>query len=468
MNKRIKVFFKKICDANAYVILCCMIVLSAVATWLIPAGKYDRYIDEVTGRLLIDPSSFSYIDANPLGIFDILKSIPEGIVSSAEIIMFIFIVSGTIQIVRGTGALDAGLKLIVLKMKGHDSYILCTISILCSLMGSIFGFAQEIMPLIPLGVVLAESMGYDRVVGFDIIRTSLWVGFAASTLNPFVIGIAHNLSGLPMFSGILFRIVCYILFMAITLVYILSYAKKVRENPENSIIFGYDNGIEQKEILNDSNNAITKNQIIVLVLLCLNFIIMIAGTVIAEWGTIELAALFLGFGIASGFVGKIKVNIIAEEFTKGLTSIAFGAIVVGFARAIVIIMEKGQILDTIVFFLAKNIVEGGDSISLVCMFLIQSVINFFIGSATGQAAATMPIMIPLADTLGVTRQGAVLAYQFGAGITDMIYPAMIYYLPFAGIPYNLWVKHIYKLVLILTAASILMLTIAGLIGYGPF
>ena len=250
--------------------------------------------------------------------------------------------------------------------------------------------------------------------------------------------------------------------------YILSYAKKVREKPENSIIFGYDNGIEQKEILNDSNNAITKNQIIVLVLLCLNFIIMIAGTVIAEWGTIELAALFLGFGIASGFVGKMKVNIIAEEFTKGLTSIAFGAVVVGFARAIVIIMEKGQILDTIVFFLAKNIVEGGDSISLVCMFFIQSVINFFIGSATGQAAATMPIMIPLADTLGVTRQGAVLAYQFGAGITDMIYPAMVYYLPFAGIPYNLWVKHIYKLVLILTAASILMLTIAGLIGYGPF
>ncbi|MCI5688975.1 Na+/H+ antiporter NhaC family protein [Anaerovoracaceae bacterium 42-11] len=468
MKKRIQSIFKKVCNANAYVILCCMIMLSAVATWLMPAGEYNRYIDEATGRMLIEPSSFHYIDANPLSFFEILKSIPEGIIGSAEIIMFIFVVSGTIQVVRGTGALDAGLRLIVLKLKGKDAYILCIVSIVCSLMGSIFGFAQEIIPLIPLGVVLAESMGYDRIVGFDIIRTSLWVGFAASTLNPFVIGIAHNLSGLPMFSGISFRIICYILFITVTLIYILRYAKKVKKNPESSLVFGYKHGDENNECFAIADVSITRNQIIVLALLCVNFIVMVAGTVIVGWGTTELAALFLGFAVVSGFAGKLNANRIAEEFTKGLSSIAFGAIVVGFARAIVLIMEKGQILDTIVFLLSKNVVEAGDSISLIGMFLIQSIINFFIGSATGQAAVTMPIMIPLADSLEVTRQGAVLAYQFGAGITDMIYPAMIYYLPFAQIPYNLWVKHIYKLVIILTVISMIMLAVAGLIGYGPF
>lgn len=459
---------KKLFNPNAYVILSILILIAVIMTWIIPAGEYQRYVDEVTGRILIDPESFSYIDNSPVGIFAMLKAIPRGLQESSAIIMFIFIVSGTIQILKSTGALDAGLKMIILRLNGNDTFILCSIAVICSLLGSIFGFAQEIMPLIPLGVSLAVGLGYDRVVGFDIVRTALWVGFVASTLNPFAIGIAHDLSGLPMFSGLGYRIICYVVFMIITLIFIVRYARHVKTDKNNSVLCGYVGEKGDDAFTIDYDCGVEKKHFLVLGILCINFALMVYGTIAFEWGTTDLAALFLGFGILMGFAGGLKPGEVASEFSKGLSSIAFGAIVVGFARAIVLILEDGQVLDTIVYFLSQCIVGAGDAISLVGMFLIQSGINFFIGSATGQAAATMPIMIPLADALEVTRQGAVLSYQFGAGITDMIYPAMVYYLPFADIPYDRWVKHIWKLVVALSAAAVVLLMIAGYMNYGPF
>ena len=151
---------KKLFNPNAYVILSILILIAVIMTWIIPAGEYQRYVDEVTGKTLIDPESFSYIDNSPVGIFAMLKAIPRGLQESSAIIMFIFIVSGTIQILKSTGALDAGLKMIILRLNGNDTFILCSIAVICSLLGSIFGFAQEIMPLIPLGVSLAVGLGY--------------------------------------------------------------------------------------------------------------------------------------------------------------------------------------------------------------------------------------------------------------------------------------------------------------------
>ncbi|MBR5489573.1 MAG: YfcC family protein [Firmicutes bacterium] len=459
---------KKLFNPNAYVILSLLIIMAMVMTWVLPAGEYQRYVDETTGRTVVDPESFVYIEKSPVGIFDMLRAVPRGLQESSTVIMFIFIVSGTIQIVRGTGALDAGLRLLILRMKGKDIFVICAVSIVTSLLGAIFGFAQQIIPLIPLGVSLALGLGYDRMVGFHIIQTASWVGFAAAILNPFTIGIAHELAGLPLFSGWGYRVVCYVIFMVITLVFIVRYAEKVKKDPTKSVLYDYAGDHGDSAFAIDIDAEVTKKQSLVLILLLLTFGLMVFGTISYSWGTTELTALFLGFGILMGLAGGMTPDQVAQEFSKGLGGIAFGAIVVGFSRAIVLVLEDGHVLDTIVYFLTECIAGAGDSMTLIGMFLIQSLINFFIGSGSGQAAATMPIMIPLSDTLEVSRQSTVLAFQFGSGITDMIYPAMVYYLPFADIPYDRWAKHILKLVLILTVVAMILVSIAGIMDYGPF
>ncbi len=199
-----------------------------------------------------------------------------------------------------------------------------------------------------------------------------------------------------------------------------------------------------------------------------SLLLLVYGVIKYGWYTIELSALFLGVGIIAGLVGGFTPNKVASEFTKGMKGVTYGALIVGFAKSIVLILEEGMILDTLVFSFSQPLMVLGSSVAAVGMFAVQSVLNFFIGSSSGLAAATMPIMIPLSDVLGVTRQTAVLAFQFGDGITNMLWPAMIYYLTFADIPYNVWFKHILKLNVILSIAAIILVAVAQMISYGPF
>ena len=220
---------RRFMNPNGYFIITLLIILAVIATWVIPAGQYDRVIDEATGREVVDPLSFRYIERTPVGLFDALLAIPEGIALSSGIISFIFIVAGATAIVKSTGAIDAGLMALVNKFKGKDLPLVLVTILICSLLGSLLGFAQEIIPFIALGVAMALSLGYDRVVGFHIVRTSCWIGFAASTINPYVVTVAQEMAGLPIMSGLTYRIIMYIVFMAISTVFFLRYAKKLRK-----------------------------------------------------------------------------------------------------------------------------------------------------------------------------------------------------------------------------------------------
>lgn len=454
---------------NAYVIIFILIILATLATWIIPSGQYERVKDEASGKTIVVPESFTYIEDSSVGIFKMLQAIPKGIKQSAGIIAFIFIISGSIQIIRGTGALDAGIIKLVEKLKGKDIPLLIIVTFLFTMLGAAFGFAEETIPFIPLGVAMAVALGYDRVVGFHIVRTAAWIGFAGAFLNPFTIGVAQSIAELPLFSGLGYRLICYIVFLIIGLWFILSYAKKVKKDPTKSILYGYKGDLNRKDLeLNYENSEFTKKHSLVLILFLFNIILLIYGVIKYGWYTTELSALFLGFGILCGLVGGLSINQVAKQFTRGMAGVTFGALIVGFARAIVVILQEGAVLDTIIHGLAVPIMNVSSSIAIVGMFIIQSLINFFIGSGSGQAAATMPIMVPLSDVIGVTRQSAVLAFQFGDGITNMLYPAMIYYLAFADIPYDRWFKHILKLVIYLTLAAIVLVAISTLFDYGPF
>ena len=455
-------------NPHGYFIIFVLILIATLATWTLPAGEYERFKDPNSGKTIVDPESFHYVDPNPVDPFEMLQAIPTGFKQAAGIIAFVFIIAGAIQIIRSTGALDAGIIAMVNKMKGRDTPLLLAIMFVFALLGSIFGFAEETIPLIPLGVAMALALGYDRVVGFHIVRTAAWVGFAGAMLNPFTIGVAQSIAELPLYSGLPYRIICFLVFFAIGAVFTLKYAKEVRNDPKKSILHGYKGEDRAEFNLDYEKQELTPTRKLVLLVLLGGIALQIYGVIEYGWYTTEISALFLGLGIISGLIAKMNPNELFGEFVKGAKGVTYGALIIGFARAIVVILSEGRVLDTIIHGLATPLAGVGAASAGVLMFIIHSIINFFIGSGSGQAAATMPIMTPLADLIGVTRQTAVLAYQFGDGITNMFYPAMIYYLVFADIPYDRWVRHIWKLVVYLTIAGAILVAIAGFMNYGPY
>jgi len=455
-------------NPHGYFIIFVLILIATLATWTLPAGEFDRFKDPNSGKTIVDPESFHYVDPNPVDPFEMLQAIPTGFKQAAGIIAFVFIIAGAIQIIRSTGALDAGIIAMVNKMKGKDTPLLLAIMFVFALLGSVFGFAEETIPLIPLGVAMALALGYDRVVGFHIVRTAAWIGFAGAMLNPFTIGVAQSIAELPLYSGLWYRIICFLAFFTIGAVFILKYARDVRKDPKKSILYGYQGEDRSEFNLNYEQQELTSTRKLVLLVLFGGILLQIYGVIEYGWYTTEISALFLGLGIIAGLIAKMNPSELFGEFVKGAKGVTYGALIIGFARAIVVILSEGRVLDTIIHGLATPLGSVGSVSAAVLMFLIQSAINFFIGSGSGQAAATMPIMTPLSDLIGVTRQTAVLAFQFGDGITNMFYPAMIYYLVFADIPYDRWVRHIWKLVVYLTIAGAILVAIAAAINYGPY
>lgn len=452
-------------NPNGFVVILIIIIFTTMLTWIVPSGEYDRIEDPSSGKTIVLDGSFHLVENISIGPFEMLKCIPKGIVASAGIIAFIFMISGSIQILRATGALDSGINILILKLKNKELLFLIIITFIFSLLGATIGFAEETIPFIPIGVAIATALGFDRVVGFHIVRTAAWVGFAGAFINPFTIGVAQDIAELPIFSGWKYRIFCYIIFITATIIFIVRYAIKIKMNPSSSILAEQNSIIEYK--IPELNNF-TCRQKTALLLFFISIILMFFGVARFGWYITELSALFFGFGLIEGLIGGMSLNRISSEFVKGMKDVVFGALIVGFARTIVIIMESSMILDTVIYGLSQPIDNFSHITAAVVMFIIQTFINFFIGSGSGQAAAVMPIIIPLSDVLGVTRQTSVLAYQFGDGITNMLWPSMVYYLSFADIPYSKWVKHILPLVFVLSLLGALLVGIASLTQYGPF
>ncbi len=456
-------------NPHAYVIIFLLIIFSMVLTWILPSGSFDRVIDGVSGREIAIPGTFKLIDNKRVGFLQAIRAIPQGVVNSAPIITFSFIVPGAINIIRATGAIDSGIVKLVEIFKDRSVVFLIIITITFAVLGAVGFPLVGVLPFIPLGASIAMALGYDRVVGFHIVRTSAWVGYAAAFLNPLNVGVAQEIVGLPLFSGSIYRMFSFLVFLAIGLIFFLNYSKKVKNKPENSILYGYEGKIDEKFFKLDRTFAkFNKRHVGVLILFFASLIFLVYASFKYKWGAVDLSAFFLLLGIVSGLIGGLSPNEIGESLSNGMNQIAFGAMIIGFARAASIILEDGQVLDTIVNYMAQPLIKLPNYLTLVGMFIMQTFINFFIGTGSGQAAVTMPIMGPLSDLVGVTRQSAVLAFQFGDGITNMIFPQMIYILAFADIPYDRWVRHIFKLVIYLSIAAAILVSISGIFNYGPF
>ncbi|KAF5057083.1 hypothetical protein SDC9_72822 [bioreactor metagenome] len=455
---------------HTYVILFAMIIIIAILTYVIPAGQYQK-VESSTGRMIVDPASYQQIESAPAKLFDVLKAFPKGLAAAQSIVFFIFIVGGSFNVINQTGAIEAGISKVALSLKGKEKLLIPIIVLIFSLGGATIGMAEEAIVFVPIGIALSRALGYDAIVGMSIVALGAAAGFTAGFMNPFTVGVAQSIAELPMFSGIALRLVVWVCTLVLVIVYISRYANKVKADPTKSLV--YELELEEKDHAIDLNNVkqMTSRHIGVLLVFLIGMGILIFGVFKFGWYITEIAAIFLAIGIVGGLVGGMNLDDIAKDFITGAKDMTTGALVVGLARGILVIMEGSMIIDTIVFGMASVVSSLPKSVSAVGMLLVQSFLNFFIPSGSGQAATTMPIMAPLSEVIGLTRQTAVLAYQFGDGISNSIIPTsgvLLANLSVAKIKYEVWVKYVAPLMGLWTLLAAVFMVISVLINYGPF
>lgn len=458
---------------HTYVLLFMMIILVAILTYVIPAGQYEKMeIETEAGtRTVVDPDSYVRVDSNPAKPFDIFKAFPQGLAAAQSIVFFIFIVGGAFNIVNQTGAIEAGIGKVTLSLKGKETLLIPIIVFVFSLGGATIGMSEEAIVFVPIGIALARALGYDAVTGMAMVSLGAAAGFTSGFMNPFTVGVAQGIAGVPLFSGIALRLVIWVCTLTLVVVYIFRYANKVKADIKNSIV--YELEMEEKDTAIDLNSVrhMTTRDNIVLLIFAAGMITLIFGVFQFGWYITEIAAIFLAIGIFSGIAAGMELDDIAKHFIAGAKDMATGALVVGLARGILVVMEGSLIIDTMIYGLANAISALPKAVSAIGMLLVQSFLNLIIPSGSGLAATTMPIMAPLSDVIGVTRQTAVLAYQFGDGITNSIVPTsgvLLANLSIAKIKYEEWVKFVGPLMVLWTLMGCVFMVIAVLINYGPF
>lgn len=455
---------------DVFVIAFCLIILAAAATWLLPGGAFERERIEVgdTHREVVKPGSFQVQPSQPQ-IAAIFTAPAHGFLKLGNIIVFIFIVGGAFNILNDTGAIAAGIYQLVKLLQKRTYLIIPIIMTVFSFFGGAFGMCEEAMPFALIFVPMAISLGYDSLVGVCLSFVAAGVGFAAGFMNPFTVQIAQGIAGVPALSGLGYRLVVWAVVTAVTIAWVMVYAARVKADPTRSIMYEIDR--ERREELEKSeaeHKHFTWRDAICLVILGGAIAGLIVGVTKLGWYMLELAGLFLAMGIVSGLVAGLGPNRVAKSFITGAKDIAGAALIVGFAGGIIVILENGQILDTILYGMASVTSKLGGVLAAQAMFLLQTILNFFIPSGSTKAVLTMPLLAPLADLSGVTRQTVVLAYQLGAGFTSMIIPTSgvtVGTMALAKIPYEKWVRWHWPMQVAFAVLSLLALVWPALSGW---
>lgn len=453
---------------HTYVLLIGVMIMMAILTWIVPAGQFEMV--EQGGRTVVLPGSWHAVEQNPQGLFAIINSIPRGLVESAAISFFIFLIGGAFAVINETGMVEALIFKISKSLDGKENLVIPVILFVFGAAGATLGFSEETIVFIPMGISLALALGFDAIVGMSIVAVGAAIGFSAGIMNPFSVGIAQGIAELPTFSGMQLRIVLFFVLWAVTSLFIIRYANKVKKDPTKSLVYSiYQN--EKTPLEETKHIEMNKRHMLVGFIFLAGMILIAFGVIQYGWYVQEIGAIFMAIGVLSGFAYGYSSSKIADLFVEGAKEMVFAALIVGVARSIVIVMQDGMIIDTIVNFLS-NAVDGlPGALAAIAMYVIQIIINFIIPSGSGQAAATMPIMVPLADAVGITRQTAVMAYQLGGGFMDSIMitsGVLMAQLSIAKIPYNKWVRFLTPLMIMWLLIGAAFLVFAYYTGYGPF
>lgn len=458
----------KIKIPHTYVLLISLTIFAAVLTWIIPAGRYDTSVER--GRTLIDPRSFHAVQAQPAGIFEILLAFPKALVEVADIIFYIFIIGGTFGVLNKTGLIQGGIQALVKKVGGRQALIVPVLTLVFAVGGGTIGIAEETLVFLPALLLLARSLGYDSLTAGGIALVGANAGFAAAFMNPFTVGVAQGIVGLPLFSGMGFRVVLWMVMTTITVVFLTRYANRVKANPGISLMREFDLKREAGAPRGE-DVRFTRRHIAVLVVTVAALVVLVFGAIRWNWGLLQLSALFFGLAIAAGPIGGLSLDDTARSFIQGAQDMTYAGLVVGLARGALVILRDANVIDTLTHAMAAVVGRWSSSISVIGIYIMQNLLHFIVPSGSGQAAVSMPILAPLGDLVGISRQTNVLAYQLGNGLTNVFIPTQGYFMAALGIlkiPWEKWVRWLLPLLLIWLAVGMAAVVIAQAIHLGPF
>ena len=427
----------------------------------------DAWKSSVAARKVLVPGSYHLIASEPLPWYAAFTSIPQGLTNhdAVEIIIFVFLIGGVISMMRATGAFDALIGSAIRAFGKRANLLVIGTVTLFAIGSGVMGMAEEYVPFIALLVTMSLAMRMDAMVGISIVFIGYAVGYGCAPVNPFTVIIAQDIADVPLSSGWLFRIGLGAVCLTVGIHHILRYAKKIQADPSKSLVadIDYSSGFKLAD-----NVAFTLRRQLVLLSFIATVIWFVWGLNAKGWYLMELSAIFLALGVVVAIVGGLSPNQAAQQFCHGAAELTTTALLIGFARTIQIVLDDGQIIDTVVHGIASTLSGMGQEVGAVGMLGVQTLCNFFIPSGSGQAYVTMPIMAPLAVELGIEKQVAVLAYQIGDGFTNILTPtnaAFMGMLAMARVPYDRWLKFAIPLMFKLYLIAAIALIIAVKIGY---
>lgn len=459
---------KKLQFPSSVLMLFILTAMVAVLTWIIPAGTYEMAVNEATGYETVVQGSYHTVDQTPVGFFGLFVAIQEGFIDGAQIIFLILFGYFWVYEVLASGAFAAMINNL-LNSRMKDSKIFVPIVMLVfALAGSTYGEMETVYGLLPIFVALAIAMGYDAIVGICMSGMAVAIGFASATTNPFTIGIAQSFAELPIFSGLILRWCVFIVFVGTSIFFVMRYANKVKKDPTKSLVYGMD--FSAFKVERDADMAFTTKHKVIMCGMLVTVACIVVGSLNFGWFINEMSAVFIISGIVNGLIARRGPEQICKDLIQSVSEMSMALVVVGLSRTILIIMTHGQIIHTIIYAMS-SFMEGLPSWATAeIMLVIQNIINFFIPSGSGQATAIMPIMVPLADLTEVNRQIAVLAYQFGDGFSNLLWPTATCAIlcGIAKVPLGKWYKFFLPLFGILFLLQIIFIFIAVQINYGPF
>nr|WGD71268.1 YfcC family protein [Bacillus subtilis] len=457
---------------DAYVLLFMIAFICAIASYIVPAGEFDRVTKgDVTTAV---PGSYHSIEKSPVSLISFFTSLQDGMVGSAPIIFLILFTGGTIAILEKTGAINGLIYNVISKFHTKQLLFICIVGALFSILGTTGIVVNSVIGFIPIGLIVARSLKWDAVAGAAVIYIGCYAGFNSTILSPSPLGLSQSIAELPLFSGIGLRVVIYICFLLSSIIYIYLYTRKLKKSKDASVL-GTDwfpaAGMGEAGKEEDQPVPFTVRHKLILAVAGLSLVGFLYGALKLGWSDSQMVATFIFISVLAGLIGRLAANDIAKTFITGRQSLVYGALIVGMARSISVILENGKLLDTVVNALA-SLLDGFSPIAgAIGMYIASAALHFLISSGSGEAVVFIPILAPLADLMGITRQVAVEAVMLGEGVVNCVNPTsgvLMAVLAASGIPYVKWSRFMVPLALIWFLIGLVFIVIGVMINWGPF
>lgn len=447
------------------VLLTAGVILAAAASYVLPAGEYERRDDEATGRVVVVAGTYEEVEPNPVNLFEAMVALPRGMIDAADIIFLVFLIGGAFTVVDATGALRRGVTSLTRALQGRDLLIIPVVAVPFAIGGVVQNLQEEIIPLIPVLLILTRRLGFNAMVAVAMSAGAAFVGSAFSPINPFQVAIAQQLAELPLASGALFRIVFLLIALAFWIAMTMRYAHRTRDRRRAGGKAAA--GIAEPAGGEDGGEGVRVSDWGIFALVGAAFGLAVIGMLLWGWGFNELSAAFFIMGVIVGLLAGLGVADTTEAYLRGFREMTFAALLIGFARAIYVVLQDGRVVDTIVHGLFTPLEGLPVLASAFGMVAAQAAIHVPVPSVSGQAVLTMPVLVPLSDLLGMSRQVTVLAYQYGAGLCELLTPtngALMAILASAKVRYEDWIRYVGPLYLGLVAIGMVAIWVALGIG----